>query len=101
MPIKQNRIVVDTNLWISYLITKSFKRLDKLIYNNTVRLVFSQELIDEFIEVTKRDKFKQYFSYRWALKIHFFIFDSQKPQNPLNDFLKSNQMYNSFLKYCI
>ena len=39
--------------------------------------------------------------YRWALKIHFFIFDSQKPQNPLNDFLKSNQMYNSFLKYCI
>jgi len=75
MPIKQNRIVVDTNLWISYLITKSFKRLDKLIYNNTVRLVFSQELIDEFIEVTKRDKFKQYFSYNDIVRL-LELFDS-------------------------
>lgn len=61
MRTKQSRIVIDTNLWISYLITKGFKRLDKLIYSDKARLVFSQELIDEFIEVAKRPKFSKYF----------------------------------------
>jgi len=41
MQIKRNRIIIDTNLWISYLITKGFKRLDKLIFNDEARLVFS------------------------------------------------------------
>jgi len=59
MQIKRNRIIIDTNLWISYLITKGFKRLDKLIFNDEARLVFSQEQIDEFIEVSKRPKFRK------------------------------------------
>jgi len=59
---KQSKIVIDTNLWISYLITKGFKRLDSLIYSDKARLVFSQELIDEFISVAKRPKFKKYIS---------------------------------------
>ena len=62
MQLKQNKIVIDTNLWISYLITKGFKRLDKLIFTNKARLIFSQELIDEFIAVSKRPKFRNYFS---------------------------------------
>lgn len=62
MQIKKNRIIIDTNLWISYLITKGFKRLDKLIFNDEARLVFSQELIDEFIEVSERPKFRKHFS---------------------------------------
>lgn len=62
MQIKQSKIVIDTNLWISYLITKGFKRLDKLIYSDKARLIFSQELIDEFIAVTQRPKFRKYFS---------------------------------------
>ena len=62
MQIKKNRIIIDTNLWISYLITKGFKRLDKLIFNDEARLVFSQELIDEFIDVSERPKFRKHFS---------------------------------------
>lgn len=62
MQLKQSKIVIDTNLWISYLITKGFKRLDKLIYSDKARLIFSQELIDEFLEVAKRPKFRKYFS---------------------------------------
>ena len=62
MRTKPSKIIIDTNLWISYLITKGFKRLDKLIYNDKARLIFSQELIDEFIEVAKRPKFRKYFS---------------------------------------
>lgn len=59
---KQSKIIIDTNLWISYLITKGYKRLDKLIYSDQARLIFSQELIDEFIEVAKRPKFIKFFS---------------------------------------
>ena len=69
MRIKQSKIIIDTNLWISYLITKGFKRLDKLIYSERVSLVFSQELIDEFIEVTKRPKFKENFSSNEVIRL--------------------------------
>lgn len=31
MQTKQSKIVVDTNLWISYLITKGFKRFDNAV----------------------------------------------------------------------
>jgi uncharacterized protein len=58
----RNKIIIDTNLWISYLITKNYKWLDNLIINQNYRLVFSQELIDEFLEVAKRPKFKKLFS---------------------------------------
>lgn len=51
MRVKPGKIIIDTNLWISYLITKGFKRLDKQIYSDKALLIFSQELIDEFIEV--------------------------------------------------
>lgn len=57
----KNRVIIDTNLWISFLLTKEFLILDKIIAGNKATLVFSQELIDEFIEVTQRPKFKKYF----------------------------------------
>lgn len=56
------RIVIDTNLWISFLITKDFDKLDKLLFSKKIVLVFSEELLDEFLEVTQRPKFKKYFS---------------------------------------
>ena len=61
MPRPKDRIIIDTNLWISYLLTKD-PHLDRLLANNLVTLLFSQDLILEFIEVAKRPKFKKYFS---------------------------------------
>jgi putative PIN family toxin of toxin-antitoxin system len=58
----QNKVIIDTNLWISYLISKNYKWIDNLIISQNYRLVFSQELIDEFLNVAKRPKFKKYFS---------------------------------------
>jgi uncharacterized protein len=69
MRIKQSRIIIDTNLWISYLITKGFKRLDRLIFNNEARLIFSQELINEFIQVSERKKFSKYFDKKDIIKL--------------------------------
>lgn len=59
---KPSRIIIDTNLWISFLITKDIKQLDRLIFSNRVRLLFSQELLDEFLAVASRPKFKRWFS---------------------------------------
>jgi uncharacterized protein len=52
MPGQKNRIIIDTNGWISFLLTKDFSALDAVIANNTVTLIFSQELVDE-IAVSK------------------------------------------------
>jgi len=62
MPNNRLRIIIDTNLWISFLISKDYSKLDKLLLDNKVILVFSQELLDEFLGVIDRPKFKKYFS---------------------------------------
>jgi len=59
---KNKRIILDTNLWISFLISENFTELDELIKTKKVILVFSNELLEEFIEVVKRPKFKKFFS---------------------------------------
>lgn len=58
---KPKRIIIDTNLWISFLITKDYSKIDNLITQHKVRLLFSQELLEEFILVTQRPKFKKFF----------------------------------------
>ena len=62
MPPTRDRVVIDTNLWISFLLTKTHSRLDRLFIDQALTLLFSQELLDEFIEVAGRPKFKKYFS---------------------------------------
>lgn len=59
---ENKKVILDTNLWISFLITKNFTQIDKLIESKKIRLVFSGELIEEFLVVVNRPKFKRYFS---------------------------------------
>jgi putative PIN family toxin of toxin-antitoxin system len=62
MPNKVKRIILDTNLWISFLISNDLSKLDEIIFEKKAVLVFSNELLDEFLEVVKRPKFKRFFS---------------------------------------
>jgi uncharacterized protein len=78
---KVSRIIIDTNLWISFLITKDFTKLDKIIFSGQGILVFSKELLDEFIEVAKRPKFRKYFS-----------------QNDIEEFLETIEEYADFVE---
>jgi putative PIN family toxin of toxin-antitoxin system len=59
---KVSRIIIDTNLLISFLITKNFTRLDEIIFSKKCVLIFSQELLEEFLTVAKRPKFRRFFS---------------------------------------
>jgi hypothetical protein len=62
MATTKDRVIVDTNLWISFLLARDFSALDQLFTDGSITLLFSQELLDEFIEVARRPKFKKYFS---------------------------------------
>lgn len=56
------RIVIDTNLWISFLIGKTLSGLEEHISCQDVVIIFSEELFDELIEVVHRPKLRKYFS---------------------------------------
>jgi putative PIN family toxin of toxin-antitoxin system len=57
-----DRIIIDTNLWISFLLSKDYSKLDKLLSSKEAVLLFSKELLEEFIDVVSRTKLKKYFS---------------------------------------
>jgi uncharacterized protein len=62
MPKRRHRVIIDTNLLISFLINRDYSKLDRILSHKQITLLYSQELIDEFIEVASRPKFKRYFS---------------------------------------
>jgi len=66
---RPDRIVIDTNIFISFLITNSFPKLFKLLESNKVILLFSEELLQEFLDVVKRPKLKKYFSEKEISKV--------------------------------
>lgn len=57
----KHRIIIDTNLWISFLLTNDQSKLDLLLSQNELVLLFNQELLNEFIDVVQRPKFRKYF----------------------------------------
>lgn len=56
------RIIIDTNIWISFLISKDYTQLDEILFSRKCILIFSEELLEEFLTVIKRPKFRRFFS---------------------------------------
>ena len=54
------KIIIDTNLWISYLIGKKLRNLKDLFFNKNVSIVTCQELIEEFVDVSSRTYISKY-----------------------------------------
>ena len=61
MQSQKDRVIIDSNIWISFLLTGDFLKFNEIIADNDLVIILSQELVDEFIEVTQRNKFKKYF----------------------------------------
>jgi uncharacterized protein len=59
---KPSKVVIDTNLWISFLIGKEFLSLKGFIVQGKIKLVITDQLITEIRTVTSREKFRRYFS---------------------------------------
>lgn len=62
MPEKnKNRVVIDTNCWISFLIGRHLHRLVDVLSDEKIELIVCDELLAEIRDVTSRPKFKKYF----------------------------------------
>jgi putative PIN family toxin of toxin-antitoxin system len=59
---RNTKVILDTNLWISFLISKRLEYLDDYLLNGKIKLMFSKESIEEFLIVSKKPKLNQYFS---------------------------------------
>ncbi len=59
---KSCKIIVDTNVWISFLIGKNLKGLQKHIDSSDIKIIICDEQIQELIEVFNKPKLKKYFS---------------------------------------
>ena len=58
---KQIKVIIDTNLWISFLIGKELLGLKTLLIEQTIQVVLSKQILQEIILVTKRPKLQKYF----------------------------------------
>jgi putative PIN family toxin of toxin-antitoxin system len=58
---KPLRLIVDTNLWVSFIISNKLNILDPLLFSEQARLLFSAELIAEIQETITKPRLKKYF----------------------------------------
>jgi putative PIN family toxin of toxin-antitoxin system len=59
---KEEKVVIFTNIFIHFLISNSYNNLDKILKTGKYKLLLSKELLEEFIVVVNRPKFRKYFS---------------------------------------
>ena len=58
---RPSKIIINANLWISFLIGKELHNLKDIIVNERIKLILTDQLIDELKLVTSREKLKKYF----------------------------------------
>ncbi len=58
---KPNKVIIDTNLWISFLIGKELQNLKELIVTEKIQLITTEQLINELRLVVARPKLQKYF----------------------------------------
>ena len=57
----RTKVIIDTNIWISYLIGFQLGGLTELLSTRQIELVLTEQLLTEIKEVTARKKFRKYF----------------------------------------
>ena len=56
------KLILDTNLWISFIMYNKLNSIDAILFTEDVRLLFSEELIDEIKATIEKTKLKKYFA---------------------------------------
>jgi hypothetical protein len=84
-------LILDSNIWISYVITKRLDKLVTLILHHQLTVLTSRQLIEEIQEVLLRQKFKKYIKHtdiKEFIAIHLklcWLVDTDKTANQLKD----------------
>jgi len=69
------KVVIDTNIWISYLLGSLLQGMDEKILSKEIKVVVSNETLKEMSEVSSRPKFKNIFTAK-RIKELFSLLDS-------------------------
>ena len=55
------KVIFDTNVWISFLIGKRLSFIKNYMSSGQIKIVTTEQLLDEIKEVTGRERLKKYF----------------------------------------
>jgi len=61
MTSKNIRVILDTNVWISFLIGKKLSNFKDFILDKSVTIIVTEQLLEEIKLVTEKEKLKKYF----------------------------------------
>lgn len=94
---EKTTIILDTNILVSLLIGS--KKLDsqKLFSHQQLNFVFSEDLLQEFEEITQREKFQKYFSSQSVKRFIAFIQKNYTVYNTKQKFIFDGDKKDSFL----
>ncbi len=71
---KYKKVILDTDLWISFLLKKEYADIDLLIFTEKIKLIFSEQLLEEFLISTQQPLLKKYFN-KLDLEEILYLFD--------------------------
>ena len=54
------RIIIDTNLWISFMLGRKIVTMRTLLTHPSLEIYVCRELLDEFYDVSSREKIRKY-----------------------------------------
>ena len=88
----QNEVIIlDSNIWISYVITKQLQTLVALIHKHQLTVLTSENLVEEIQGVLSRPKFKKYLKHsdiKEVITLHLKLcqlMGTQETTNQLTD----------------
>lgn len=55
------KLIIDTNLWVSFLISNSHRKLNTLLIGNKIIFLFSEALLSEIKQTISKPRLKKYF----------------------------------------
>ncbi|MBP7280830.1 MAG: putative toxin-antitoxin system toxin component, PIN family [Leptospiraceae bacterium] len=67
------KIFIDTNVWISYFLSRTFGNLESILSKKEIKIYTSLEQIDELERVLRYPKLKKYFSEEAIIDILKFV----------------------------
>lgn len=58
----KHRVIIDTNVFLTFLITRKASKLDDLLESQMLKFIYCEELLTELMAVINRPKLKPFFA---------------------------------------
>ena len=75
-------VVLDTNIWVSFLIGQSLDEMEARFFQNDIHVLTSEDQLREVRDVIARPKFARYFSAVEQARLEEFLIRTALPVSP-------------------